>query len=1759
MCIACGYPNLIHGDGDWAALDAGNGTANAGQPVGTIAQLADYLVNGYWQYNGTVAHHFASNTITYNLGNLTATEQTLALAALSLWQDVANVTFVQTTGSANITFNHNGSMVASTSGSWNGVGTTSSATVDISSDWVTTYGTSLGSYSYQTYIHEIGHALGLGHQGAYNGSATYGTNNVYANDTWQYSIMSYFAESNYGGASYRFVSTPQMADIYAITSIYGAATTRTGDTVYGFNANAGATFSFSSYSSTPAFTIYDSGGNDTLDCSGYSQNQTIDLTPGAFCSVGGLIGNIGIYSTTTIENAVGGSGADTITGNSADNTLTGGGGNDTLNGGLGNDTLNGGAGNDTMLGGAGNDTYYVDSLSDIVTELSGEGTDTVYVSVSGYTLTANVEIGRISLTSGATLTGNTLDNTLYGNSGNDTLDGAAGIDTAVYSGSSSNYQLVQNANGTWTIIDLRVGSPDGTDILVNIEQVQFSDTLVTLGGSPPVVAAPTISSYSTDSGTVGDGITNDNTLTFTGTAPANSTVSVYDGATLLGTATANGSGAWTFTTGVLSDATHSFTATASDGLGNTSAASTALGITVDTVAPGAPTIASFSTDSGTVGDGITNDNTLTLTGTAAAGSTISVYDGATLLGTATANGSGAWSFTTGVLADATHSFTATASDAAGNTSVASAALSVTVDTVAPGAPTINSYSADSGIPGDGITNDNTLTFTGTAAAGSTVSVYDGATLLGTATANGSGAWTFTTGVLSDATHSFTAKAADAAGNVSAASTALSVTVDTVAPSAPTIASFSTDSGAVGDGITNDNTLTLTGTAAAGSTVSVYDGATLLGTATANGSGAWTFTTGVLADATHSFTAKAADAAGNTSAASAALSVTVDTVAPGAPTIASFSTDSGVVGDGITNDNTLTLTGTAAAGSTVSVYDGATLLGTATANGSGAWSFTTGVLSDATHSFTAKAADAAGNVSAASPALSVTVDTVAPSAPTIASFSTDSGVVGDGITNDNTLTFTGTAAAGSTVSVYDGGTLLGTAAANGSGAWSFTTGVLLDATHSFTARTTDAAGNVSAASAALSVTVDTVAPSAPTIAAFSTDSGVVGDGITNDNTLTLTGTAAAGGTVSVYDGATLLGTATANGSGAWSFTTGVLADATHSLTAKASDAAGNVSVASAALSVTVDTVAPSAPTIAAFSTDSGVVGDGITNDNTLTLTGTAAAGSTVSLYDGATLLGTATANGSGAWSFTTGALVDATHSLTAKASDAAGNTSAASAALSVTIDTVAPGAPTIASFSTDSGAVGDGITNDNTLTFIGTAAAGSTVSVYDGATLLGTAAANGSGAWTFTSGVLNDATHSITARASDAAGNTSAASTALTVTIDTVAPGAPVIAAFSTDSGTVGDHITNDNTLTLTGTAVAGSSVSVYDGATLLGTVAANVTGAWSYTTGSLADATHSLTTRATDAAGNVSGSSAALSVTIDTVAPNAPTIDGSTANSLSASGSMVTLTGTADGGSMISIYGLHNTKGMGSATLLGTATADAGGVWSFSPGAQSSTALHFTAIATDVAGNVSASSVTYNMTVINTSPDVTVSGTSPSSAGTNIGSDTTTGGDTPIQHTHRHAWTEAHDHHSQGLLGESVLPLHDTNAAFWNEFWHGSDGIAANDSIEHWLHNPGAGTTWANEVDNHYSVNGAGGQNAVGGEAEHVSELAAPWFQSANSAGAETPVASAETDLLTFVSDAAWSGGVHHVTVVDDVSANHDHDHAFHQALHGVAAFGLLP
>ena len=152
--------------------------------------------------------------------------------------------------------------------------------------------------------------------------------------------MSYNTQTNFDGSSFAYLVTPQMADILAIQRIYGAPTTSVGNTTYGFNSTAGAIYNFDLYPkagfpAVPAFTIYNTGINNTLDASGYTTNDTINLNPNEWSSIGGLKNNIGIYTTTNIANAVAGSGNDLIIPNgslSQKGTLTGGSGNDTFQG-----------------------------------------------------------------------------------------------------------------------------------------------------------------------------------------------------------------------------------------------------------------------------------------------------------------------------------------------------------------------------------------------------------------------------------------------------------------------------------------------------------------------------------------------------------------------------------------------------------------------------------------------------------------------------------------------------------------------------------------------------------------------------------------------------------------------------------------------------------------------------------------------------------------------------------------------------------------------------------------------------------------------------------------------------------------------------------------------------------------------------------------------------------------------------------------------------------------------------------------------------------------------------------------------------------------------------------------------------------------------------------------------------------------------------------------------------------------------------------
>lgn len=310
--------------------------------------------------------------------------------------------------------------------------------------------------------------------------------------------------------------------------------------------------------------------------------------------------------------------------------------------------------------------------------------------------------------------------------------------------------------------------------------------------------------------------------------------------------------------------------------------------------------------------------------------------------------------------------------------------------------------------------------------------------------------------------------------------------------------------------------------------------------------------------------------------------------------------------------------------------------------------------------------------------SVLIDTLPPAAPVFASISPDTGSsASDFITTATGLTFNGTAEASSTVTLTRVGVgVIGTATANGSGVWSFdyTGTTLAVGDHSFTATATDAAGNVSVPSSTLLATVDTGAPAAAAIAGISSDTGAsTTDAVTNDATLVISGTAEANGTVTVYrSGAGAIGTAAVNGSGNWSFdyTATTLPDGTYLFTVTTTDLAGNTSVISGDFPVTIDTTAPAAPGFTGVSTDTGTSAtDAVTTDTTLVLSGTAEAGSSVTITrTGVGSIGSVTANGAGVWTldYTGTSLPVGTHVFTAAVNDSAGNGSTTSSGYSVNV-------------------------------------------------------------------------------------------------------------------------------------------------------------------------------------------------------------------------------------------------------------------------------------------------------------------------------------------------------------------------------------------------------------------------------------------------------------------------------------------------------------
>ncbi|ADL02579.1 M10 family metallopeptidase C-terminal domain-containing protein [Brevundimonas subvibrioides] len=551
-CPGCGQSHSNFDSTDFGPLaflngdDRGGpgGGNTAGKPSLTLTDAAGQLTRTGLSWAPslgtatTVTYAFRSTapttmpTDTAGFSQFTTAQVSATLLALQAWSDVANITFTRVDDGGG--YSNNATMLfGNYSSGEEGAGafayqpgnrSTTSVTGDV---WVNASLTSNSSltllaYGQHTLTHEVGHAIGLSHPAAYNASEgvsiTYGNDATYYEDSRQYTVMSYFSESN-TGANFRrgnaqYSAVPLLDDIAAAQRLYGAnMSTRTGDTTYGFNSTADrAWFSATSSSSSLIFAIWDAGGIDTLDFSGFNQSQVIDLRQGAFSNVGGLIGNVAIAAGAAIENAIGGSGNDTIYGNSANNRIDGGGGSDTIDGGLGVDTVvfggarsaysvswNGQVGSVLTIGtGQTTTVRNVEFLAftDMAIATSPTGGVTVYgdltndsvngtnfadtITSGGGNDTVNGLDGNDLLDGGLgddVLSGGLGSDVLTGGRGNDQLDGGAGVDVADY-----------RAAGSGVSVSLATGLATGgagNDTLAGIEDLlgsAYADTLIGDGG-----------------------------------------------------------------------------------------------------------------------------------------------------------------------------------------------------------------------------------------------------------------------------------------------------------------------------------------------------------------------------------------------------------------------------------------------------------------------------------------------------------------------------------------------------------------------------------------------------------------------------------------------------------------------------------------------------------------------------------------------------------------------------------------------------------------------------------------------------------------------------------------------------------------------------------------------------------------------------------------------------------------------------------------------------------------------------------------------------------------------------------------------------------------------------------------------------------------------------------------------------------------------------------------------------------------------------
>ncbi|APO88489.1 M10 family metallopeptidase [Marivivens sp. JLT3646] len=296
--LAMGSSALIRSGYTWSSAPATGATITWGFRDSGTALDADGKTTAFAQLT-TAQMDAATEVATYasSLSNLTLTQ--VATGGTTNSATILMAGYTSTTDGAGAYAYFPGSTATSNT----------AGDLWVNNRWVSTSALPVGGYSYFVFLHEFGHAIGLSHPGDYDAAAgttiAYGTNAQLISDSHQYSVMSYFDEANTMQNMGLYPQTYMLYDIYALQLLYGVNTSaNSGDSVYGFNTNVGGVFDFST-NDKPLLSIWDGDGSDTIDLSGFTTGQLLDLNDGAFSNIGGYDGNVSIAYGAVIENGIG--------------------------------------------------------------------------------------------------------------------------------------------------------------------------------------------------------------------------------------------------------------------------------------------------------------------------------------------------------------------------------------------------------------------------------------------------------------------------------------------------------------------------------------------------------------------------------------------------------------------------------------------------------------------------------------------------------------------------------------------------------------------------------------------------------------------------------------------------------------------------------------------------------------------------------------------------------------------------------------------------------------------------------------------------------------------------------------------------------------------------------------------------------------------------------------------------------------------------------------------------------------------------------------------------------------------------------------------------------------------------------------------------------------------------------------------------------------------------------------------------------------